>query len=71
MIVELDCLVIERESFKLVIKEEVHRLLSQLQRETLQEGHIVIDDLVVILGDHVEVLAPDQLIQETVPEDVD
>jgi hypothetical protein len=71
MIVELDSLMIERERLELVIKEEVHRLLSQLQRETLQEGHIVIDDLVIILGDHFEVLASDQLIQETVPEDVD
>ena len=71
MIVELDSLMIERERLELVIKEEVHRLLSQLQRETLQEGHIVIDDLVIILGDHFEVLASNQLIQETVPEDVD
>jgi hypothetical protein len=71
MIVELDSLMIERERLELVIKEEVHRLLSQLQRETLQEGHIVIDDFVIILGDHFEVLASNQLIQETVPEDVD
>ena len=71
MIVELDGLMIERECLEFVIKEEVHRLLSQLQRETLQEGHIVIDDFVIILGDHFEVLASNQLIQETVPEDVD
>lgn len=71
MIVELYCLMIERECLEFVIKEKVHRLLSQLQRETLQEGHIVIDDLVIILGDHFEVLASDQLIQKTVPENVD
>jgi hypothetical protein len=71
VIVEFDSLVIERESLELVIKEEIHRFLSQLQSETLKEGHIVIDDLVVILGDYVEVLASDQLIQETVPKDVD
>ena len=71
MIVELYCLMIERESLELIIKEEVDRLLSQLQCETLKEGHIVVDDLVIVLGHHIELLASNQLIQETVPEDVD
>ena len=62
---------IERESLELVIEEEVNSLFSQLQRETLEKGHIVIDDLVIVLGHHVKLLASDQLIQESVPEDVD
>ena len=71
MIIELDRLMIQRKSLELIIKEEVDRLLSQLQRETLKEGHIVVDDLVIVLGHHIELLASNQLIQETVPEDVD
>ena len=69
MIIELDRLVIEWESLELVIKEEVHGLFSQLHSQALQEGYVVVNQLIVILSD-VKACTGNQLIHEGVSENV-
>ena len=47
VIVELDCLMIERERFEFIIKEEVDCLLVKLESETLQEWNVVVYQFIV------------------------
>ena len=67
MIVEFDCLVIQRESFELIVKEEVNSLFIQFERETLQEGHVIVHILIIIGEIEVE---RDQLIKESIAKQV-
>jgi len=68
VIVQLDGLVIERESLELIVEEEVHCLLSQLECQALKERDVIVDQLIIA---QVELRAPDQLVHESMREDID
>lgn len=49
MVVELNSLVVEGESFELVIEEEVDCLFIQLESQTLQERDVVVYKFIVFV----------------------
>jgi hypothetical protein len=48
MIIELDCLMIERKGFELIIEKEVHSFFIEFESQAFQEGYVVIYQFIIL-----------------------